>query len=40
MFGGVASSPFLAVATLWAFCNAAAPLLFVHYCWTAGDSFR
>jgi hypothetical protein len=33
-------SPYLIIATLWAWYNVVAPYLFIHYCFTVGPSFR
>lgn len=33
-------SPYLIIATLWAWYNCVAPYLFLHYCFTVGPSFR
>ncbi|KAG1680163.1 hypothetical protein FOA52_000276 [Chlamydomonas sp. UWO 241] len=33
-------SPYLIIATLWAWYNVVAPYLFLHYCFTVGPSFR
>ncbi|KAG1680162.1 hypothetical protein FOA52_000275 [Chlamydomonas sp. UWO 241] len=36
----IQGSPYLIIATLWAWYNVVAPYLFLHYCFTVGPSFR
>ncbi len=33
-------SPYLIISTMWAGFNCIAPYLFLHYCFTAGKSFK
>ncbi len=33
-------SPYLIISTIWAYFNCIAPYLFLHYCITAGSTFK
>lgn len=33
-------SPYLIISTIWAFFNGVFPYLFLHYCITAGGTFK